>query len=107
MTTKTKPCQYCGSDDTELISIPVANYVTCHACSANGPERPTPEEAVADWNRATSMAEALDHPLLRELFGEIEDSGTKEATRLWSLVAQWLEVRRAASATLTTTPAEA
>lgn len=39
---------------------------------------------------------ALEHPLLRRLLGDIEDSNTPEATRLWSLVSGWAEVRDAA-----------
>jgi hypothetical protein len=38
----------------------------------------------------------LDHPLLRELFGQIEDSGTPEAARLWTRCQAWFEVRDAA-----------
>ena len=118
MTTKTKACQYCGSDDTELISIPVANYVTCHACSANGPERPTPEEAVADWNRASSTAAALGK-LVQDLDTLISESeGVAGLHRNggvapWSgpmeggAFDEWLRSLDDARATLTTTPAEA
>jgi len=44
---------------------------------------------------AASLAhyEAIDHPLLRELFGMIEDSGTPEATKLWAQARLWFDVR--------------
>lgn len=60
-----------------------------------------------DWKDATikeleatnaDLLAALDHNCLRELFGEIEDSGTPEAARLWSLCLQWFDVRNAALA---------
>lgn len=45
---------------------------------------------------APDLLVALDHSCLRELFGEIEDSGTPEAAKLWSLCLQWFDVRDAA-----------
>lgn len=45
---------------------------------------------------APDLLEAVDHPLLRQLFGAIEDSGTPEAARLWALAQAWFEVRDAA-----------
>lgn len=39
---------------------------------------------------------ALDHESLREVFGQIEDSGTTEATKLWAMLQTWFEVRDAA-----------
>lgn len=47
---------------------------------------------------APDLLAAIDHPVLRELFGAIEDSGTPEAARLWSLCVQWFDVRDAAIA---------
>lgn len=43
--------------------------------------------------REERLAEALDHPLLREVIGSIEDSGTAEDTRRWGLLMSWFDVR--------------
>jgi hypothetical protein len=40
-----------------------------------------------------AMWTALNHPLLYQLMGDIEDSGTDEARKLWSLVHLWSELQ--------------
>jgi hypothetical protein len=49
--------------------------------------------------QAAALAEALDHPLLRELFGTIEDSDGPITVHLWSLAVLWFDVRDTALAT--------
>lgn len=46
--------------------------------------------------KVAQLEETLDHPMLRKLFGEIEDSGTKESAKLWALCLAWFCVRDAA-----------
>lgn len=45
------------------------------------------------------LLRAIDHPLLREVFGSIEDSGTAEDTRRWGLLMSWFDERDEAIAT--------
>lgn len=45
---------------------------------------------------APELLDAIDHPVLRQLFGAIEDSGTVEAQKLWALCAVWFGIRDAA-----------
>lgn len=40
-----------------------------------------------------ALVELVNHPVLRGLFGAIEDSGTPEAARLLGYVQAWLELR--------------
>lgn len=44
---------------------------------------------------------ALDDPMLRQLLGEIEDSGTPEAQKLWAYAMAWFDVKDAAIAKAT------
>ena len=46
------------------------------------------------------IREALDHKILRELFGAIEDSGLMWALRLWELLVPWFEIRDEALAAI-------
>lgn len=45
-----------------------------------------------------ALRAALNHECLRQLLGEIEDSGTPESDKLWGLCMQWFDVRDAALA---------
>lgn len=47
---------------------------------------------------APELLAAIDHPLLREVFGSIEDSGTPEDARRWGLLVSWFDTRDAALA---------
>lgn len=49
-------------------------------------------------NVHAALVEALDHPILRQLLGEIEDLRTPTGNRLWSIALSWFEVRDAALA---------
>lgn len=45
------------------------------------------------------LADALDHPLLRELLGALEDgAGGADNARLWALAHSWMDTRDAALA---------
>lgn len=97
-------------------------YIECEDCSGIGPfSDNSAEEAELSWNRrlaedhrignarrsydacrealenehSRSMmaVSLLNHPVLLDLFGKIEDSGTSEASRLWPLVKQFVELR--------------
>ena len=39
------------------------------------------------------LREAIDHPILRKVFGDIEDSGTKEASGYWHDLIMWFPAR--------------
>ena len=51
------------------------------------------EALTAKMAAVDELYEAIDHPLLRELFGMIEDSGTPEANKLWEQAKLWFDVR--------------
>lgn len=50
---------------------------------------------------APELLAAIDHPMLRQLFGDLEDSGTPEAQKLWAYAMAWFDVRDAAIAKAT------
>lgn len=47
------PCPFCGQcEELDLMRCPegCSVYISCATCGADGPIKPSPEEAVAHWN---------------------------------------------------------
>lgn len=53
-----KPCPFCGSHYVEPSPsgeyAPIARWITCRDCGADGPTADTPAEAVDAWNDRTT-----------------------------------------------------
>jgi len=62
-----KPCPWCDNAERVRLCIRFWSYVTCDACAAYGPAKPTPAEAIAVWNRRSpSSSEDVRREALEE-----------------------------------------
>lgn len=50
-------CPFCGSTCPELIDLGTTFWVSCKACSANGPSGNSAEQALEQWNGTGHTAE--------------------------------------------------
>jgi len=50
LATRALECPFCGSTDPELIYLATTFWVSCKACSANGPSANSAEQALEHWN---------------------------------------------------------
>jgi len=56
-------CPFCGSTELQLLDLQTTFWVTCKACSANGPSGDSPEQALECWNRTGLATEEEAHDL--------------------------------------------
>jgi Lar family restriction alleviation protein len=50
-------CPFCGSSHLFVRQHLSSYAISCQSCKAGGPHRPTYEQALSDWNRATQKLE--------------------------------------------------
>ena len=63
LTTRAMECPFCRSTVPELIDLGTTFWVSCKACSANGPSGYSAEQAVEYWNSIGHVTEEKGHDM--------------------------------------------
>lgn len=63
MSSKVKPCWFCGSDNTHYFEVDYCRiaaeyYCYCDDCESQGPVADTEEEAIKFWNEPVALTRA-------------------------------------------------
>jgi len=55
-------CPFCGNTELQVLDLQTTFWVTCQACSANGPSADSPAQALECWNRTGLVKQEEAHP---------------------------------------------